>query len=140
MDNNNINIIDILLKKNIINTDLLCFLTKTDYDNLQVIINKIPTNEPQKKIKHYLFDLASVLLTFNDIDEDKRIVGIVEVFNQIYNVSNAELANILGISKSFIDDFMSDSSIINADEKYIFSVRIMLLYYMLKFPDYEMLP
>ena len=90
--------------------------------------------------KHFLTDLIILLTDGNTIDCDSRLKGIIDVLLQIYKFDLSTLGNCIGIDHKLITDFLNDESSISISDKYHLSVRIMFLYYMIKYPDYTKLP
>ena len=76
----------------------------------------------------------------NTIDCDSRLKGIIDVLLQIYKFDLSTLGNCIGIDHKLIMDFLNDESSISISDKYHLSVRIMFLYYIIKYPDYTKIP
>ena len=73
------------------------------------------------------------------IDDDSRLKAIIEVLTQIYEMNTDTIANCIEIDRQIIENFMLDSNLISMEEKYTLSVKVMFLYYILKFPKYDIL-
>lgn len=88
---------------------------------------------------HFITDFISILSLGMKIDDDSRLKAIIEVLTQIYEMNTDTIANCIEIDRQIIENFMLDSNLISMEEKYTLSVKVMFLYYILKFPKYDIL-
>lgn len=73
----------------------------------------------------------------NDISDDERLKGIIEVFLITYKMDLSTLAKCTEIDFDLISNFLQDSKSITPAQKYHLAMRIMFIYYIFKFPDYD---
>lgn len=93
------------------------------------------------KEEQYLFDLAIFLTDGMDfIEDDERLRGIIDVLRDIYQIDYATLSRYLNQNENILIDFMEHREYISTEQKYHIQSRLFMLYYVLKFPDYDKIP
>lgn len=125
-----------LIKDKKLTYDVLSNLTKVNSQWFADFIDgKKVASLPEETI-HFINELVTILSLGLDIDIDTRLKSIIEVFEQIYEMDIAVLANCIGIEKEIVLSFMKNSKCVSAEQKYELAVKVMFLYYIFKFPDY----
>ena len=125
-----------LIKDKKLTYDVLSNLTKVNSQWFEDFIDGKKVDSLPEETVHYINDLISILSLGSDIDIDTRLKSILEVFEQIYKMDIAVLANCIGIEKEIVLNFMQNSQCVSAEQKYELAVKVMFLYYIFKFPDY----
>ena len=125
-----------LIKDKKLTYDVLSNLTKVNSQWFADFIDGKKVDSLSEETVHYINDLISILSLGSDIDIDTRLKSILEVFEQIYEMDIAVLANCIGIEKEIILNFMQNSKCVSTEQKYELAVKVMFLYYIFKFPDY----
>lgn len=126
-----------LIKDKKLTYNILSNLTKVNSQWFVDFVDGKKVDSLSGETIHYINDLVTILSLGADISIDTRLKSIIEVFEQIYEMDIEILANCIGIEKEIVLKFMKNSELISAEQKYELAVKVMFLYYVFKFPDYQ---
>lgn len=86
----------------------------------------------------YLAELYDLLTDgMSMIKDDERLKSIIEVLVVHHKLNIESIALCTNLPRNNIEQFLEDPMGISAEDKYQMAIRILFLYYIFKFPNYQ---